>query len=301
MRPMAHELSHSQSQHGDVPLGAGSPNVRVHNGKAWRAAQDEFVCPQHGKEKVPGGHTRVLVNNKQATRVGDFLLGAGPPDQIIGDNRVMLGEDGVGLESAEGMKEWCKAWCKLEADWPNLTPAERRQSYEDMVGHTFEAFGAPAPTVVFVPPQDLGNGQKKYTGGYINVVSGEFGVGDQYFDAAKPGDLRRVTFHETRHGEQLFMGIRYARQQARAGHPIPGDNTADKNGALITAADKMQDLPAGSREEAFARTMAEGYSRDVGLEQLGWANDDYDHRYRQIPGGSDANRVENLPNKGCAC
>lgn len=301
MRPMAHEFSQSQSQHGSAPLGTGSPNVLVHNGKAWRANHDVFPCPVHGPEKVPIGHTRVLVNNKQATRIGDFLLGAGAPDQIIGPNRVMLGEEPVGLESEEGMSAWCKEWCQLEADWANLTPEQRRLRYKAMVGRMFGAFGAPPPNIIFEDPKVGTNGQLEYTGGYINVVNGDFGVGSQYFEASSPGDLRRVTFHETRHGEQLFMGIRYARQRARAGDPLLGDNTADKNPALVAAADQMPDFPPGSPEEAFARTMAEGYCRDVGLNQLGWANQDYHHRYEQIPGGADANRIDDQPSDRCAC
>jgi uncharacterized Zn-binding protein involved in type VI secretion len=292
MRPMANELSLSQSEHGGTKLGTGSPNVLVHGGKAWRAIRDEFDCPHHGPEKMPIGHTRVLVNNFQAGRVGDFLLGAGAPDQVIGVNRVMLGEEPVGLESADGMKAWCTEWCTFEKNWPDLTEEQRREQYTEMVGRMFAGFGASAPEVVFEP--DIG--------GYINVVNGNFGVGSQYF--SKPtasADLRRVTYHETRHGEQLFMGIRYARHQAQLGNPLTGDNTGDKNSALVAAADAMGGFTPNSPEEAFAQTMAHGYSRDVGLDQLGWANEDYGHRYQQIPGGADANRIDGDANTKCAC
>lgn len=292
MRPMAHELSLSQSEHGGISLGTGSPNVLVHGGKAWRAALDEFGCPQDGAEKIPAGHTRVLVNNFQATRVGDFLLGAGAPDQITGDNRVMLGEEPVGLESADGMKAWCTEWCKFEKKWPDLTEEERRKQYTEMVARMFGGFGAPAPEVVFEPN----------IGGSINVVDGTYKVGSQYFSTPNASaDLRRVTYHETRHGEQLFMGIRYARYQAQLGSPLAGDNTGDKNSALVAAADALGGFTPNSPEEAFARTMAHGYSRDVGLNQLGWANVDYDNRYQQIPGGADANRIDNDANTKCAC
>jgi len=297
MRQMANSGSTSQSEHGSGPLTTGSSNVLVNGGNAWRAQIDIFTCPVHGPEVVPFGHTHVLVNGMMATSIGDFLLGAGPPD-IIRDtpaNNVYIGgAEGVGLDSEAGIAEWCNEWCKFENLWDKRTPDERRQAYDKMVGRMFSLFGAPPPNVIFEPPATN-------TGGYINVVNGDMGVGSQYFTATSAGNLRRVTYHEVRHGEQLFNGMRYARQQAKDGHPILGDNTAAKNAAMVNAADKLGGFPPGSKEEAFARTMAHGYSTDQGLDQLRWANKDYHNRYTQIPGGYDADRTEGKPAGACKC
>lgn len=293
---MANSQSVSQGEHGSAPLATGSPDVFVHGGNAWRAPIDLFMCPVHGPEFVPFGHTHVLVNGMMATSIGDFLLGAGAPDIICDTdaNKVYIGDaEGVGMDSDAGMAAWCKEWCQFENLWGERTPNERRQAYDAMIGRMFGLYGAPHPNLVFDPPAEN-------TGGYINVVNGEMGVGDQYFDAASAGDLRRVTYHEVRHGEQLFNGMRYARQQAKDGNPIPGDNTAEKNAAMIEAADKLGGFPPGSKEEAFARTMAHGYSTSQGIDQLLWANQDYNHRYPQIPGGYDAGRTEDNPG-ACAC
>jgi uncharacterized Zn-binding protein involved in type VI secretion len=304
MRQMAREHSTSQGEHGTEPLAKGAPKVLVHGGRAWRAVEDQFDCKLHGPEAVPVGHTRVLVQGKQAVRVGDFLLGGGAPDEIQepDDNRVMLGDDGAGLESDEGMKAWCEEWCAFEDAWGGMTEQERRAAYEALVARMFAQFGAPAPQVVFADPRlNPQTGNMDFTGGYIDVINGTYGVGSQYFLQAKPGDLRRVTFHETRHGEQLFQGIRYARQRRRQGNPLPGDVTSEKNTALVEAADRMPDFVPGSKEEGFARLHAEGYSRDTGMDQLRWANGDYDNRYQDIPGGADANRLHSRPAAECAC
>ncbi|WP_044956823.1 PAAR domain-containing protein [Halomicrobium katesii] len=87
-----------QTAHGTPLTGVGSPNVLIGGKPAWRALTDFHSCPlssgpaPHVGGSVVAGSTSVLINNFPATRLGDSIVEAGPPNTIAaGCPTVLIG------------------------------------------------------------------------------------------------------------------------------------------------------------------------------------------------------------------
>jgi uncharacterized Zn-binding protein involved in type VI secretion len=90
------------TSHG-TPLGTGpgSTNVLIGGMRAWRATADFHDCPlstpatppvPHVGGVVAMGSATVLINNLPATRQGDIIVEAGPPNTITaGCPTVLIG------------------------------------------------------------------------------------------------------------------------------------------------------------------------------------------------------------------
>ncbi len=87
------------TSHG-TPLapGIGSPNVFIGGKPAWRAGIDIHACPlvdvlkPHVGGVVAVGSQTVMINKFPATRQGDLVVEAGPPNAItMGDFTVLIG------------------------------------------------------------------------------------------------------------------------------------------------------------------------------------------------------------------
>lgn len=100
--PPAARISDTTAHGTPLSPGPGSPNVLIGGQPAWRAMTDTHVCPMplpgtpppgpHGPEKVLKGSTSVLINSMPAARMGDQLIGAGPPNSIVmGEPTVVIG------------------------------------------------------------------------------------------------------------------------------------------------------------------------------------------------------------------
>lgn len=83
-----------------TPLGPGpgSSNVLIEGMPAWRVESDFHACPlmseqrPHSGGTVPLGSTTVLINGVPATRMGDTIVEAGPPNVIMsGSSTVFIG------------------------------------------------------------------------------------------------------------------------------------------------------------------------------------------------------------------
>ena len=87
------------TSHG-TPLGPGpgAPTVMIGGMPAWRATSDSHVCPlsdgpkPHGGGVVSLGSMTVMIGGMAATRVGDMVTEAGPPNAIVkGASTVFIG------------------------------------------------------------------------------------------------------------------------------------------------------------------------------------------------------------------
>jgi uncharacterized Zn-binding protein involved in type VI secretion len=78
------------TSHG-TPLGPGpgAVNVLIGGMPAWRATSDSHVCPlsdgpkPHGGGIVSVGSMSVKIGGLAATRVGDMVTEAGPPNAVV--------------------------------------------------------------------------------------------------------------------------------------------------------------------------------------------------------------------------
>lgn len=96
MQPAAR--SSDATSHGTPLSGVGSPNVLIGGKPAWRAVVDFHSCPMvtgttpHVGGIVSAGSSTVLINNFPATRLGDQITEAGPPNTIVaGCPTVLIG------------------------------------------------------------------------------------------------------------------------------------------------------------------------------------------------------------------
>jgi hypothetical protein len=138
--------------------------------------------------------------NNGATEAGDFLQGAGPPNQIMtGSPDVLIGTPAIGVARASNVAAFCREYCQLVRDWPSLTPVKRRNRYESVLAHQAAAFGAPA----------LGTSQNLAAGADASFDRGQWrvNVADDAWTASGPPE-GGATMHEIRHAEQLFLAMR---------------------------------------------------------------------------------------------
>lgn len=90
--PPAARVGDSTSHGTPLSPGPGSVDVLIGGMPAWRAGSDFHACPQvipgpppipHVGGVVAMGSTTVLINNLPATRQGDVIVEAGPPNSIV--------------------------------------------------------------------------------------------------------------------------------------------------------------------------------------------------------------------------
>ncbi len=300
-----HELYHGGK------LETGSPNVLAHNQPVWRSDVDQHVCAggapptdlppgtapvdassvsADGPEVLKEGAERVLVNGHRIGREGDFLLGAGSPNMIAPRNgfRVYVGENAIGSDTESFQEKYCKELCALKADWDKLSVEERIARWKDMTRNLFRSLGMPEPTFTGL---DVGS---DYGGSMGNNF--EFSYHPNYFNGTwTPDDLGDMTWHELRHGEQSFHGLRYAMERERRGISPKGQKSLIKrtDPRIVRAAQEAGPLDDSTAEGRWAAMFADGDFTTAGQERIGWAVRDmklYDGRYPTIPAGGDVRR-----------
>src|SRR5438094_10237898 len=107
MRPAARPGDLSGPGHIPVTLtliGPGCTDVEIQGKKAWRCGDMHGApgpgcitapppAPPHGLEACRMGSMTVLINGQMAVRMGDMLLGAGPPNVVAsGAPKVLIGD-----------------------------------------------------------------------------------------------------------------------------------------------------------------------------------------------------------------
>jgi len=250
-------------------------------------------CTTHGMEYGRAGSSTVKINSAQAVREGDYLQGAGPPNRVMkGSDNVRIGapETPIGTATPAAQSEFCKLYCALKRDWPSLTPAERKQRYEELMGQMFARFGAPPPSSsASITPPALATWSRKDW--QVNVEKGAF-------DDSSGPPSGQATLHEIRHAEQTFMAMR-----AMGGS---WDVVVDEAAAASAA---RQPLRAGSPERAFGVLHAQNelsrsgnQNRNAIIKEVhnAYADGGYEgarykaaaQAYRDQPGGADALSVE---------
>jgi uncharacterized Zn-binding protein involved in type VI secretion len=285
----------SATQHGTPLTGTGTPTVTINGRPAW-VSDIPHACAAHGDEVVGMGSETVLFNSKRAARAhgaeaGDFLQGAGPPDQImVGSPNVLIGTPAIGIATPENVALFCQLYCQLKKDWPSLTPEQRQQRYEAMLGTMFATFGAPPPGT----SQNLGPGAAASwdRGAWrINVASGAWTNPN---GPPTAGD----TFHEIRHGEQTFNAMRSvggtgprdalpAVRAAAAEQPLDPDSPVGRHGSLH-ASNEISKAGIENRNDII-REIHDAATADPTLSSQRW--NDAVAGYHNQPGGADAGPV----------
>ena len=282
----------SMTQHGSPISVVGSPNVEYNGHSAW-LAETPWPCPLHGPEMVHMASETVEINGKRAARVGDFFQGTGAPDRImLGSPNVDIGTPAIGTAGPDGVAAFCKLYCQLKKDWPNLTPAQRQARYEALLASMFGRFGAPPPTSS--PTTPVGS-QAAFDPAHWQVLVAQ----NAYTNNAGPPD-GGATFHEIRHGEQEFMGARELGVNNPGGQNFP---------ANVQAAATSQPIAANTPEARYGALMGDEYLTPAGIAmqnqtiqnltttftQQGAASAAYGaayNAYYQRPTGQDSQTVE---------
>jgi uncharacterized Zn-binding protein involved in type VI secretion len=202
--------------HGALAVpGTGSGNVRIGGLRAWRALQDQCVCPApgpaHGSEMVMLGSTTVMINGRMAARRGDVLQGSGPPNSFVGGQlNVRIGDVGFGMAVSSRRTQFVESMQKLLGEWSSLSPDGRMVAMQI-------ALAAVAPSSMpelSVDPEDLDAdcyGHLDFRRWQVKVnkalVNGEM-------TEERMAVLSNTLYHEARHGEQWFNA---AQSRAAAG------------------------------------------------------------------------------------
>jgi uncharacterized Zn-binding protein involved in type VI secretion len=316
------------TQHGLPLTGPGSPNVMVNSQPAWTADMPH-LCVAHGSETVGMGSETVKINGHRAARgntlgasggawnhaaagrAGDFLQGAGPPNQILlGSPNVMIGTPAIGVGAPSNLARFCDLYCQLVADWPHLTPADRQRRYEQLLAAMFATFNAPPPTV----HQGLDPGAAASFDRWawqINVA------GDAWASARPPSG--NTTLHEIRHGEQAFLGMRSGGSQGPRLFGLIGGDAPEHVRAAAARQPLDRDTPEGRfghlhhdnefthldnrariSSELEAAATAEGAHPTYGSPRYVaavWGP----HGYYNQPGGADARELESPGDCAAQC
>lgn len=316
------------TMHGGVLPDWGSPDVQINTVGAWRAG-DIHTCSVHGAEDVRLGVDHVLINGKPACRMGDFLQGSGPSNRIVsGSSNVFIGRPTFhGTGSKENLDWFCKHWCALKKDWPNLTPEERRRRYEQILQYQFARLGMPPPRLrLDAPPSSAGT---------FKASTWTVGLPPEAFDdngspPKMPDRLGEATLHETRHAEQVFAAARERAGRHQGGAAAGPDPGASNDRLSQEELDELSSLPdhvdqaayqnpldPSSPEGKWARLQSDEQLSEAGRKQFNDIIREYDESYRQAggdskrhadavqayrdrPGGADADEVGELIG-GCAC
>lgn len=310
----------------DFPLGgSGSPDVLINGLGAWRTG-DRHLCRIHGPEDVRIGVDHVLINGESATRMGDFLQGAGPSNRIMsGSPNVFIGAPTLtGTGSKENIDWFCKRWCKLKADWKEMTPEERRKAYKELLQQQFMRLGMPPPRLTEDAPSS--------SDGAFNPGSWTVMVPEGAFDGeAPPERLAEATLHETRHAEQFHAAARERAGRHQGGTSSGGPGSGAGNDPITQEElAEISDCPAHvdqsayknpldptSREGKWARLWADEQISEAGKKQFNEITKEYGaaaqmqdqdpdrfdkavEAYKNRPGGADADEVGKLA-ETCKC
>lgn len=204
--------------------GPGSVNVLVGSKPAWRANLDKHVCAcpiappapaPHGPETCFFGSISVLINNQMAVRMGDMLVGLGPPNTVlIGATNVLIGDVGFGLAAAANMAEFCADFASLMRDWDTLSPAEREARLGEITNKQLAKSGVPPQGVVGDASKAPGNASYAFKTDKIKVSQATLNSPGK-LTQTEAKELANTVYHEARHAEQWFL---MARQSAGAGN-----------------------------------------------------------------------------------
>jgi hypothetical protein len=137
---------------------------------------------------------------------------------------------------------------------------------------------------------------ESWHGGSFNGFNSMFRYNMIYFDGPDgPEGAMEMMWHELRHGEQFFQGLRYALGREQRGISPPGQTgyLGIVNPTIIDAATNAGFLDDSTPEGRWAAMFADAAYTTAGQQQLGWAASDQNHygdRYPQTPFGGDVRR-----------
>ncbi|EYF02649.1 PAAR domain-containing protein [Chondromyces apiculatus] len=261
--------------------GPGSPNVLINDRRAWRAEIDQHECPEHHREVVYVGSTRVLINNQRAVRASDFLEsnGASAPNRINGGSRnVRIGIARVGFASPEAMAGYGRDMCALKSVWEDLTPEERQARYEAAIAEHFNRLGMPPPTLELFSNQPG-------VGAYWNQSSWLIGLPAETFTGPfNDWTMKEATYHELMHAEQTVSALREragrqptpgreseasATDLGAASTPVTAEDLVTMTGVPFEVAQRAVETPyaPGSAEALQGRVNAEQHLTQAGRER----------------------------------
>jgi uncharacterized Zn-binding protein involved in type VI secretion len=301
----------SVTQHGTPLVGVGSSNVTINGRAAWLAGAPH-ACAAHGPEMVGMGSETVQINSRRAvrandggTQAGDFLQGAGPPDQIMqGSPNVVIGTPAIGVATPANEALYCQLYCQLVHDWPTLTPAQRQLRYEAMLARMFATFGAPPPTTAIGLPAGSQAAFNRQTW-QVLVGPNAWGASPPPAPAPTGPPAGGTTLHEIRHGEQAFLAMRHARgtgpsdalpsaRAAAAGQPVNPNSPEGRMGSLHN--DNEIAAPGFANRDGIIREVSAAANSPGGTASPRYAAA-FNAYYNQ-PGGADARTVETAGNCG---
>ncbi len=282
--------------------GIGSTTIEINNKPAWRTLLDKHMCTcpiappapaPHGPEMCPMGAMTVLFDNQMAVRMGDMLVGVGPPNTIMGgEPTVMIGDPGFGIADPANIQEFCADFKALMANWGNLTPEERKAELERIINKQLSKSGTPNVGVDSVPLDPSRSGELNFENWKLDI--NESLLNSNSMSPAQSSDLANTIFHEGRHAEQWF-GV--AQSQAAGGAGPAAISSATGLPANVASAAAANPLAANSSPnavlgEATNRSVygAGRPNRDGVLNKLSSDPADADNyqKYRALPEEQDA-------------
>lgn len=311
MKPAARVGDQCTPPHLPPLLGPGPGMLTVHIGNkpAWRAIADFHACATpiappapapHAKETCYFGSLSVMIGNQMAVRMGDVLVGLGPPNPVLkGCLTVLIGDTGFGLANPTNMAEFCKDFAQLQKDWPKLTPEQRRQRLEKIVNRQTGKSGLPNQSVNPSAAHKPGNAAYDFTTGSLDVSEASLNSSTLNGSAAK--QLANTTWHEARHAEQWhLMGRRLAGQgmspsQISTRMDVPAAAGRAAAAQPLSASSPQLNLANSSWDSVYG---ARGASRNQVLGDLGKkpVPPGTYGKYRALPEEQDAwNTGDSLP------
>lgn len=283
--------------------GVGSLNVHIGGKPAWRANLDRHICAlpiappapaPHGPEACYFGSLSVMINSQMAVRLGDILIGLGPPNPVLlGLPTVLIGDIGFGLADPSNMAEFCKEFAQLVADWGTLTPEQRRQQLEDMTNRQLDKSGVPEQSVQGSASHDPGNAQYDFTSDTLEVSQAQLGS-----PAIDPGGARQLAnsvWHEARHAEQWNLMARQAAGQGQSAAQLSQGMGITPGAAQSAAANPLTGASPQSNLAQASNDSVYGSRGNYRNDVLNDIDNRYDE-YRALPEEQDAwNTGDSLP------
>jgi uncharacterized Zn-binding protein involved in type VI secretion len=246
--PTAHGTPLGPSPGAQMP-----PAVIIENKPAFRTVVDFHTCPMpiappapapHAAEACYKGSFSVLINNQMAMRMGDMLMGPGPPNSVVvGALRTFIGDIAMGLLDPNNIAEFCADMRRLANDWPTLNPQQRRQRLGAAVNKQLVKSGTPK---VKVKPKDFGGSGRL---GELDFQTWQLDIDKNLLNsptlAGNCATLANTAYHEARHAEQWS-------HMARTQAATPGMTAAQISANLF--------VPPGVAASAMAKPLAAGSS-----------------------------------------
>jgi uncharacterized Zn-binding protein involved in type VI secretion len=156
------------------------------------------------------GHDNAINANKSvyATAGASILLAKG----ALGHKHVHTAQkhpcSGKGMATPKNEQEFAKGMKQVQADWPKLTPDERKEALTKLANQQLSKGGA--PPVELVRDNDLIG---TTTMGFMDPSTGNITINPDLMNSAsmsnsQASDLGDTIYHETRHSEQLYLVAR---------------------------------------------------------------------------------------------